>query len=66
MIGEYEVSQGARIATRMSAPTITIPATREPLRYQGRKRAGADGAAGMPEAGRVPRQGVAVIGLPPC
>ena len=36
VVGEYEVISGAKIATRMSAPTITIPATSEPLRYQGR------------------------------
>ncbi len=65
MTGEYGVSKGAKIATRTSAPTITIPATSEPLRYQGRRER--DRAARRAAlTGASVGAGVVVIGLPPC
>ena len=67
VVGEYGVSRGAKIATRMSAPTMTIPATSEPLRYQGRsERERAGPRAGLTGARVGAGAGVVVIGLPPC
>ena len=61
VIGEYGVSSGAKIATRMSAPRITMPATSERLRYQ--RRSDRRGCACSAVTAASVGAGAVVIGL---